>query len=63
MNEDKDYIIETAAKLKELCKMRCRTDDTDELYCDCPFCDKYAYGNICRITNDWEYLPKDWEIE
>ena len=65
MSKDRDCIIETAAKLKELCKMRWRIyDDTGELDCyDCPFCDRYPYGIVCRLTDDCEYLPKDWEIE
>ena len=62
MNNDRDYIKEIASKLKVLCKMRCCVDDDGDILCDCPFCDNYAYGNVCRITDDYECLPKDWDV-
>ena len=63
MNEDIDFMKEVADMLRRGCKVRAATNDTGEFDCDCPFCDNYAYGNVCRITDDYEYLPKDWEIE
>ena len=63
MNEDIDYMKEVADMLRRGCRIRAATDDDGELTCDCPFLDKYVYGNVCRITDACEYLPKDWRIE